>query len=658
MKIKRILCGVLAMPFLLMTACTTGSSSSGSSDAPSSAPSSRPSSGNSSTVSTSDPGADSGDKGTLYMVRYDRWALRNKQLKDDMGYHYDIVMLVTCLQGILNREKPTIFVAHDYSTEKVYLDHMRRTADDALHGYKLVDVDSPKAFFEIFGDDIKRLGLIAWDENVPATSLTSATACGIDGYLPVRYNTAEDSLYTYLTGTLGAEVKIDLVGRFTGKGTVWGTDRKSTGSTKGDAYVWALENYMDKCEMDYLAYLSDAAAVFQMEGTNNPFSYGIIATTVPDFDFFVMKKSFFFDLGVWPDELPPDDPTQPMGTDYAVLTEILQRTYDKHGGSTFTQVTGVPNCFYKYGEAAARWGTPSTHEIVDWEFRMGRLLTSYNMVCDGDCGGFYSCFNCSIYCQQPLQEFYPNTNKPEKLPAFDEDKYYVMFHMGDFDSGAWTVYRTAKFWKDPALGSVPLAWAFNPNIGMRVAAQMDYVRVNATKNDYFIGGDSGAGYAFPMWMTEEYRKDISGLPSGLDAWVSWNKKFYKQYDLSITGHVHNGSTGMTDDVLWYYNQFSPDGISSWNIPDNRKYLVNGELPTIGSYRNMAVDTGMSVKDSVKVMSDVIESSRYPYFYFFRTVITPPGRMAEIVNALKKQYPQVEIVDPYTFFGLMKQALSE
>lgn len=654
MKIRRILCGVLALVFVLLTACTSASS------ADSSTPdSSTPSSGNSSTTSTIDPEADSGEKGNIYMLRYDRWKITDERLKmGNYDYHYDLMMVVTCLQGVLNREKPTIFVNFDVSDETVYFNHMRKTADDPLYGYKAVNVDTPEQFFEIFAEDIKRLGLIAWDPDVYSTSLVSATVCGIDGYIPVRYCTDENSVYTLLTQTIGAEVKLDLVGRFDGKGTVWGTDRKSTGSTKCDAYIWALENYMDKCSMEHLAFMSDAAAVFEMEGIANPFSYNITATTLPDFDYFVMKKSFFYDLDVWPDELPPDDQTQPLGTDFKTLQEILQRTYDKHGGTTYTQNTSLPNFFYKYGSAAENWGAEAKHTNVEIEFRKGELYTSYNITADGDCGGYFSAFNCSIYCQYPLKDFYPNTNKPTEMPEFDPDKKYVMFHMGDYDGGAWMIGKVAELWKDATRGKLPLAWAFNPNLSMRVAALFDYVRTNACETDYFIGGDSGAGYSYPMWMTEEYREDISGLPQGLDAWVSWNKKFYEQFDLSITGFVHNGSIGISDEVLWRYNEFSPDGLSSWNISDNRKYLIKGELPAIGSYLTPAVATDTSVKQAVGIMSDVIEKSRYPYFYFFRTNITQPGRMVEYVNMLKKQYPEVEVVDPYTFFGLMKEALTQ
>jgi hypothetical protein len=41
-------------------------------------------------------------------------------------------------------------------------------------------------------------------------------------------------------------------------------------------------------------------------------------------DYFVANKAFFFDLSIWADEAPIDDPGQPLGADRATLLAILK----------------------------------------------------------------------------------------------------------------------------------------------------------------------------------------------------------------------------------------------------------------------------------------------------------------------------------------------
>lgn len=646
MKIKRILCAALATVFLLLTACGTQSSSSSS--APSS-PSSDSGTPEGKKEIKEGPDADSGEKGTLYIVRYDRWQIKDQKIKEDKWYHYDAMLLVSCLQGILNREKPTIYVI-DYngktSYEPYYLTYMRQEEGDLLYGYKKQNVDSFEDFLSIFGDDIKRLGLVAWDQDVPATSLVSVTACGIDGYLPVRYSTEEGSVYSQLTGALGAEVKLSLVDRFTGKGTVWGTDRKSTGSKKCDAYVWAIENYMDECDYEYAGCMLDAATV-PLDGKDSPFSYDITATMVPDFDFLVYKKAFVFDLYVFEDDLPPDDLTQPLGTDRKTLIEIMQRLYDKHGGEDFTQVIGVPSIFFKYTNT-------EKYSHVELEFEWGRINSSYNCVIDGDCGGLFSCWNCSIYTQFELEEKYYN-NKPETLPEFDENKVYVSFVMGDYDSGAWMISRAHQYFNDDALGKVPLLWPFNPNLSERIPVAFDCVYTLRTENDYFAS-DEGAGYAYPSWIRamSDGKRLISGLPDASDAWVAWNKKFYDKFDMTITPFAHNGDRGMSLEDMELVARFSPDGFTSWNIPITQRSTVDG-VPFCGSgYCITSEDTKIDV--AIQTMKEKIDASRYPRFFSFLSNLTSPLKMAAIVNQLEKTMPEVEVVDPYTFYGLMKKAM--
>lgn len=572
----------------------------------------------------------------------------------DRYYYYDVLMMMVCLQGKLNAEKPTIFVDDGAnSVHDTYFTYMRQKEGDVLYGYKKQEISNVDDFLTIFKDDIVRLGLTVWDRKVPATSNVAATVCGIDGNIPVS---GDSSLFTYLTETLGAEIKLDLRGKFTGKGTVWQTDRKSTGSAKCDAYAWALEKYMDQCDDEYLGYICDAYPISK-EGQENPFSYNTNATMLADLDFLIMKKAFIYDLYVWEDCRAPDEKTQPVGTDYKMYVEILRRNYEKNNGTKMTQIVGFPQIFYKYGTPS--WGTDEEflHDNTATEFRFVELASQFNCVVDADCGGYFSTYNCSIYTKHELKEKYTNS-KPESIPEYNPDKIYAMFYMGDYDSCAWMTQRVPSMWKDNARGSVPLAWPFNPNLSVRNPVVFDYVRTYATENDYFIGGDSGAGYLNPSLLEQSSRKD-SNLPDAFDLWAEWNKKFYDQFDLSITGFVHNGAINLgstNDPALEVYKRFSPDGLASYNFSATRKFMI-GDMPAIG-FAPCVISQNQTAAEAVQKMSEVIDQQRDPKFCYFLTNCATPLQMKAAVTQLSKTYSNVEVVDPYTFFALLSKALTE
>ena len=58
-----------------------------------------------------------------------------------------------------------------------------------------------------------------------------------------------------------------------------------------------------------------------------------------------------------------------------------------------------------------------------------------------------------------------------------------------------------KMWTDPARGTIPLSWAFNPNLCARFPLGMAWPRENRRPNDFFVAGDSGAGYLNPGFLS-------------------------------------------------------------------------------------------------------------------------------------------------------------
>ena len=105
---------------------------------------------------------------------------------------------------------------------------------------------------------------------------------------------------------------------------------------------------------------------------------------------------------------------------------------------------------------------------------------------------------------------------------------------------SWLYKAVAAFFSDPQRGRVPLGWAFDPNLADRVPQALAYAYRHATTNDFFIAGDSGAGYLNPRALT--VRPD-SKLPPALELWTEHCERYFKRWDMSITGFMLDGAGG-------------------------------------------------------------------------------------------------------------------
>ncbi|MBR4282180.1 MAG: hypothetical protein IKT35_00535, partial [Clostridia bacterium] len=194
----------------------------------------------------------------------------------------DYSRLIYSLQGLINRDfgmdakHTTMLYAHMQGTvENTWLNYINST-DSILRkssaaaigdGLTIVDITSWDTLYATFKDVIKSCGISLWDGNVPATANVAATMCGIDGYLPVRGNS---ELHKKLVAD-GVPVKHNFVGQFkNGQGGVQitGGSNYSTGSAKNDAYLWAVEKYINRVSTNYMGYMVDGAATDT--GTTNP----------------------------------------------------------------------------------------------------------------------------------------------------------------------------------------------------------------------------------------------------------------------------------------------------------------------------------------------------------------------------------------------------
>lgn len=470
---------------------------------------------------------------------------------------HDIARLICSLQGLINRDitknQIALYIQND-DTDMFWYGQLVMSGG-IFSEYNVVYLFSLTEFLETFKTQLQSFGMILWDPDVPATANVAATICGLDGYLPVKYDTNDNGLMKKLEA-LGVKSKMSLKGKFTGKGTIPETKMVSSGSAKCDAYLWAMDKYMDRTSKRIIAYMPDGAGCVATNPIYSSFddAKSAFGNNIYDHDYLIANACFFFDLSPVGTEVPCDDTTQPVGTDLKTLRKILQKQYDRNGGK-FSQLIGFPPWWIKYTKHHG-WGSlPET--TVEWLFT--DIVTQYNLAKEADAAHPCCMTNASVYQHVPLKSSYKNTNRKTTVTEkFDKNTVYLLYYMGDYDSSAWLKKWVPTLWSDPEKGKMPMMWSFNPNLSDRMPVAFNYVYSNMDSMDYFVSGDSGPGYIIPGGLYQSMCSDRAN-PDGANAWVTYSKPYMEKFDMDIVGFIINGNYKMNTTIMKAYNNFAPVG---------------------------------------------------------------------------------------------------
>jgi uncharacterized protein YktA (UPF0223 family) len=534
----------------------------------------------------------------------------------DRPSRYDESVAVACVQGIMNRESP----------HKVYLDSNEETAGwlEVLseEGRWLEDVE----WLELTGfEELLKLSkdyiktVIIWDPDVPATVNVACTMAGVEDGVAMT-----EAMYDKYKSVLNSNVVVkDLVGQFTGD---------VTGSAKIDAYVWAIENYLEKglCSTDYLCSYIDSYS-FRQSGN---MSYTVVR------DWGVYHRAFVYDLSPWGDEAPLDDPDQEIGLDKKTLLRIYTYMLNATKDTAPFEVCGFFE-HQKYSQAGGNSG--SIHGTVKTEWEYAALMTPYN-------GYHNTCIDAAY--NESFHGLYDgaqqlDNNRPDEEIELEKGVVYLCFFMGDYDS-THPVYRYLKqAWDDPRRGDMPFAWAINPNLIETYPDLFEYYYETATPNDYFVSDASAAGYFMPTQVPDELWPKI----------LEHNLKYFNRTDMSIAPMVLDRKDMDADDLKWM-TQIAPDGIGT--VSQNKTFLYEDTVITAllgGGYDRY--DPVVGAKNLEKVVNtQFTKSNSGASLCMLRCVWSTPSIMCRMVELYQEANPdkEVVVVDIYNYFQLVKQDL--
>ena len=489
-------------------------------------------------------------------------------------------------------------------------------------------------------------GVVLWDPAVPATSNVAMTIAGVENLLPIPKRNVAGSLYQMLvTGGPHLTVKRDLAGMFTGTGTIPETNLPSSGSAKNDAYRWAIEKYVKTGKTDpaKICYYVDA---YGGNDNNNTAE-----------DYFVMQKGFVWDLDVWGDEIPVDDPGQAMGTDLTTLKSLLLACAERITPEQMIQCGGFPPFSIKYSTYGSAGGK---HDPVPTEWECMDLLTAYNAYCEAD--GVIS--NCSIYHQMPR----PTRINQSPPPLYDEcvdagwitatgqvaKRMFVLHYVGDYDAPAWLNSLLPPKWDHFYRGQVPIPWGWDPNTSDRGHAMWDEYIHTRTPRDFIQASDSGAGYINPNQLFPP--RNPSGLPSGVSNWIAFNKPWYRMFDIRHTGFIIEGnsepSSSAAQDI---FESFSGDGIvDGWTTAEK----MVGSMPVI-KMKNIGIsvpNAGVPTQAAANIAN--LAANNQKAFIPIRSILQDPGFYYKTNYYLRNTYAAKHpaFLLPSEFFYLLRYDL--
>lgn len=529
---------------------------------------------------------------------------------------YDEAMAVSCLQGILNREGPVIYVSPSTNIQPDYWLQQFASPGGWLSGIKMDTLKTADELFALAGNKIK--GAVIWDTAVAASVNVATTIAGVEDAVVMSPSFAKKYLHKWRLPIIK-----DLRGMFTGA---------VTGSAKNDAYRWAIKNYLGKglC-YTHRVFLSEDAYSARAKG-----DIGYVVTR----DWAVHKGSFVYDLSPWGDEQPQDDPGQPLGTDLETYKMMLGELLRQTGGKEMTEIAG----FFAFSKYSNMPDHPSKHKDVPTEWESVFLMSPYN--CYQNTSTSY-CFNQSFHSQAPVKDLRQHRPSVEKKL---KNKTYICILMADYDSGTALYEFLYKHWDDKQRGKIPFIWGINPNLIETYPDIIAHFYNTATENDYFGSDASAAGYANPNRI----------LPQYLPLFIRHNQKFFKKLDLTIAPMVLDWNEP-TDQVKDAYTQFSPDGFATI-IYNFHTETVKHQTPEVWKgmpvmdLHNHACEF-KSIEEAAKAMSSAIPATEAtPSFHFFRIVWTSPSNVIAGIEALKRIRPEldIEVTDPYNFFKLFKE----
>ena len=593
---------------------------------------------------------------------------------ENKTWQYDVINLVTTLQGLVNRQEPLLFIFYvrerlsssHVNVDKFWLQELRGPGQ-YLCNHRIVPIETLEDLLAIFREYYS--SLVLWDPNLPATGNVALTICGADGLLPVRFDKSANSLYNQISVN-GPQITstVQLTGKFSGVDYIPDTNEgaPSTKTPKTDAYMWAKLFYLDSglCSPSYLGFFLDP---YDWDPRTPGYQYpDLQQCSIVNRDFYISKKAFFVDLDPWNDETATDTSDNPFnkGIDLFMLNEILKSAYQQTpGDERILKVGGFVPWWIKYSDQYIHpGGRNGFHSRASTAQEFVGHISRYSGILDADSAPLASIANTSVFQHIPTKErYFQNPVPPRRIL---ENKNYLLFSIGDFRSSAQLYQTIPSLWQESMRGVMPIAWALSPILSERVPHIFDYLYRTRTQNDYFVSGAPGAGLCYINRFLPSARPDASNAeivnPNGEDTdltfWERMSQRFYIKYDLhaSLAADLSREmrASTFTSDLQRAFTSFSPQGVGS--IKPFESPLVDNLIPFVRE-KGVFIEKLPPMDITIERIARNSKEGE-PTFHIYRFNNANPTTLFLLYQRLQQEHPEFnyEAIDPFSFFYLKRQ----
>jgi hypothetical protein len=255
-----------------------------------------------------------------------------------------------------------------------------------------------------------------------------------------------------------------------------------------------------------------------------------------------------------------------------------------------TAVTEEYNLLKTYYEQIDSFGLvlgwPAVYTDPFYELWHVHLASQHNLMLMHE---RYDGVNFSVHSEIPADTIY---NQPHSSTvSLDTTKVYCTFTL--IDGGSMMQNRWYNAWDDPARGSIPINWYFEPVFRNWCPGIYQHYYETRTANDYFIGA-FGMGYIFP-----------SDFPL-LSQYLDQSKQRLRDCDLRALALINgfrmddkmiSAYTSTLDDLLGFCHGYSGTEFGWINTANYRfeggmPYIITAPLATI------TMDSAVGLLDSV------------------------------------------------------------
>lgn len=562
---------------------------------------------------------------------------------DDQGAinsAYDEMLADAAIAGIANRQAGRVFLRMSPGDDKV-LD-LLQTGGSPWTGATIKQVGLQDLLTE-YGQSIQ--GLVVWDPKVPATSNIAVSVAGAETAIPIRYDTSPSSLYTQLIQkfpTLVSFVNPNGTSLFTGKGRIPGTNVVSSGSAKCDAYLWLINKYITSGRVgnSCIAMVPDAYDYFAAKTRLNL----RVTWAAPEVLARIVETAgVAIDLVADKNWKPIDDPKQPVGTDRQTFRSVLLACHKNRKGDLGQALGFVP--WRKYTGS-------NDQAVVHFENPTILLLTGYDLYAGGlGNASFSTKDNLGDYTYSQTKPTIKSLQAQGWLNSKKQVKSGLRFcavYGGDYD-GDWMEAHLLPFWNDPRRGEVPITWGVNPQLSLDAPRVYDWLRRNASSNDYFMMGDSGPGY---VNVRNFVATRTSGLPDSFQKWDAHCKYWVDKSDCDMCFLIDGAAGAISGNTLKAYASRFKSGILT--AQRYSQTMVSG-VPLV--HMGGGISPSSSPQEGANGFLDGTIPKGKSLFKVQRFILWSPSHVAEMAKIVKDSNSKARFVDLYTYMLLLKCALT-